>query len=55
MAVQAQVDQVRNEIRELRASQCRLGNGAHLTREELLSFDMIECHPLITEQKSYEF
>ena len=55
MAVEAQVDQVRDEIRELRNSQRLLGNGRRLSREELLSFDMIERHPLITEQKAYEF
>ena len=55
ITVQAQVDQVKNEIRELRISHRRLGDGRHLSREELLSFDMIERHPLITEQKSYEF
>ena len=55
MAVQAQVDQVKNEIHELRVSQRRLGNAGHLSREEFLSFDIIECHPLITVQKAYEF
>ena len=55
IAVQAQVDQVKKEIRELRIAQRRLGDARRSSREELLSFDMIECHPLITEQKAYEF
>ena len=55
MVVESQVNQVKDEIRELRNSQHLLGNSGRLSREDLLSFDMIEHHPLITEQKEYEF
>ena len=54
-AIQAQVDQVKKEIRESRISQRLLDNASHLSREQLLTFDMIERHPLITDQKAYEF
>ena len=55
VAIEAQVNQVKEEIREERRSQRMLGNNAHLSREDLLTFDMMECHPLIMDQKAYEF
>ena len=55
VAIQAQVNQVKKEICKLRSSQRLLGDARRLSREQLLTFDMIEHHPLITDQKAYEF
>ena len=30
-------------------------NHICMSREELLTFDMLECHPLVTDQVEYEF
>ena len=49
-----QVEQLKAEIRSRRADNNRLGN-MDLCREELLTFDMLERYPLVTDQSEYTF
>ena len=42
------------EILALRKEHKRLGNP-YMSREQLLTFDMLERHPLVTDQAEYEF
>ena len=53
-AKEQQVAQLREEINDLRAYYSRLGD-AFISKEQLLTFDMLECHPLVTDQVAYEF
>ena len=47
-AKRTQVDQLRAEILEARIMQHRLGNEG-VSREQLLTFDMLERLPLVTD------
>ena len=49
-----QVELLKAEIRSRRADNNRLGN-MNLCREELLTFDMLERYPLVTDQSEYTF
>ena len=49
-----QVRQLKVEIWKLQADGARLGDP-HVPKEELLTFDMLECHPLVTDQQAYKF
>ena len=51
---QQQVEQLRKEIDEERFLTKRLGEG-FVSREQLLTFDMLERLPLVTDQVAYEF
>ena len=53
-AIREQVKQLKAEIRSSWASQNMLGNQ-DTSREQLLTFDMLEHHPLVTDQVEYEF
>ena len=53
--IQAQVDDVRDEIDSERRARRLLGNGEQVSREQLLTYDMIERYPLITDQTAYTF
>ena len=53
-AKEEQVKQLKVEICSARADFSRLRNP-HMSREELLTFDMLERHPLVTDQIEYEF
>ena len=53
-AIWKQVKQLKEEIRAARSVQNRLGNQ-DMSREQLLTFDMLERHPLVTDQVAYEF
>ena len=46
--------QLKKEINESRAHYNRLGD-AFVSKEQLLTFDMLERHPLVTDQVAYEF
>ena len=53
-AKEEQVAQLKAEILALRRDHKRLGNP-YMSREQLLTFDMLERHPLVTDQVEYEF
>ena len=53
-AKEEQVAQLKVEILTLRREYKRLGNPC-MSREQLLTFDMLERHPLVTDQVEYEF
>ena len=53
-AKKTQVDQLKAEILEARITQNRLGNEG-VSREQLLTFDMLECLPLVTDQTEMTF
>ena len=53
-AKEEQVAQLKAEIHSLWADYSQLGNP-HMSREQLLTFDMLEHHPLVTDQVEYEF
>ena len=53
-AKEEQVAQLKAEILALRRDYKRLGNP-YMSREQLLTFDMLEHHPLVTDQVEYEF
>ena len=53
-AKKQQVAQLREEIDDSRAYYNRLGD-AFVSKEQLLTFDMLERHPLVTDQVAYEF
>ena len=53
-AKEQQVAQLKEEINELRAYYSQLGD-AFVSKEQLLTFDMLERHPLVTDQVAYEF
>ena len=54
LAKEQQVAQLKKEINESRVYYGRLGD-AFVSKEQLLTFDMLECHPLVTDQVAYEF
>ena len=49
-----QIEELKEEIRTSRASHSLLGNQG-MSREELLTFDLLERYPLVTDQKAYTF
>ena len=53
-AKEEQVAQLKVEILALRRDCKWLGNP-YMSREQLLTFDMLERHPLVTDQVEYEF
>ena len=53
-AKEKQVAQLKVEILALRKKHKRLGNP-YMSREQLLTFYMLERHPLVTDQAEYEF
>ena len=53
-AKKQQVAQLKEEINDSRAYYSRLGD-AFVSKEQLLTFDMLERHPLVTDQVAYEF
>ena len=53
-AKEEQVAQLKAEILALQRNYKRLGNP-YMSREQLLTFDMLERHPLVTNQVEYEF
>ena len=53
-AKEEQVAQLKVEILTLRRNYKQLGNP-YMSREQLLTFDMLECHPLVTNQVEYKF
>ena len=53
-SIREQVKQLKAEIRSLRASQNMLGNQ-DASREQLLTFEMLERHPLVMDQVEYKF
>ena len=53
-AKEEQVAQLKAEILALRRDHKQLGNP-YMSREQLLTFDMLERHPLVTDQVEYEF
>ena len=53
-AKEEQVAQLKVEILALQRSNKRLGNP-YMSREQLLTFDILERHPLVTDQVEYEF
>ena len=53
-AKRTQVDQLKAEILEARITQNRLGNEG-VSREQLLTFDMLERLPLVTDQTEMTF
>ena len=53
-AKEEQVAQLKVEILTLQREHKRLGNP-YMSREQLLTFDMLEHHPLVTDQVEYEF
>ena len=53
-AKEEQVAQLKAEILALRRDYKWLGNP-YMSREQLLTFDMLERHPLVTDQVEYEF
>ena len=53
-AKEEQVAQLKAEILALRRDHKWLGNP-YMSREQLLTFDMLERHPLVTDQVEYEF
>ena len=53
-AIREQVKQLKEEIRAARTVQNRLGNQ-DMSREQLLTFDMLDRHPLVTDQVAYKF
>ena len=53
-AKEEQVAQLKAEILALRKEHKRLGNP-YMSREQLLTFDMLERHPLVTDQVEYKF
>ena len=53
-AKEEQVAQLKAEILTLRRDNKWLRNP-YMSREQLLTFDMLECHPLVTDQVEYEF
>ena len=53
-AKEQQVAQLKVEINTLRADYSRLGD-VFVSKEQLLTFDMLESHPLVTDQVEYEF
>ena len=54
IAKEQQVAQLKQEIDDSRAYYNRLGD-AFVSKEQLLTFDMLERHPLVTDQVAYEF
>ena len=54
LAKEQQVAQLKEEINESRVYYGRLGN-AFISKEQLLTFDMLERHPLVTDQVAYGF
>ena len=54
IAKEQHVKQLKAEITEARNKEHQLGNS-HASRESLLTFDMLERHPLVTDQTAYEF
>ena len=53
-AKEEQVAQLKAEILALQRNYKRLGNP-YMSREQLLTFDMLEHHHLVTDQVEYEF
>ena len=53
-AKEEQVAQLKVEILTLQREYKRLGKP-YMSREQLLTFDMLERHPLVTDQVEYEF
>ena len=53
-AKEEQVAQLKAEILALQRDHKQLGNP-YMSREQLLTFDMLERHPLVTDQVEYEF
>ena len=54
IAKEQQVTQLKQEINDLRAYYSQLGD-AFVSKEQLLTFDMLEHHPLVMDQVAYEF
>ena len=53
LAKKQQVEQLKNEIDDSRACYNWLGD-AFVSKEQLLTFDMLEHYPLVTDQVAYE-
>ena len=53
-AKKVQIEQLKEEIRASQVSHNLLGNHG-MSKEDLLTFDMLERYPLITDQTAYAF
>ena len=53
LAKKQQVEQLKKEIDDSRACYNRLGD-AFISKEQLLTFNMLERHPLVTDQVAYK-